>query len=382
VGEDLKRGYGQAFVPEANEALRGLREVNREFVTRGFKLYQKNVRPAITRATLEIDATYMETQKKDALKCYKRFDSYSGVTVRWAEMGFALWDEFRDGNVPPGHRNLEGLVESISYLNKELGITDVWVRSDAAAHQERIISGLSGWEIDGEKKPVKFAIGYIKTKEFREEVRKLKETEWEKVLDRKGRVVYEVAEVPFVSNREAMIKAEPYRHIVIRRRAKQGVLPGLGTREEELGYEETMEMGMGGVAWHMHAIISNIGEEWTNRQVAEWYNERCGGGEAIHSILKSDLAAGQLPSNKFGANAAWWSIAILAYNLHMLLEKLALPGDLSGSRFKRLRFHLINVPARLIQHARRCCIRYFEKAALDYVKYTRGKLAALAVASG
>jgi hypothetical protein len=24
----------------------------------------------------------------------------------------------------------------------------------------------------------------------------------------------------------------------------------------------------------------------------EWYNDRCGGGEAIHSILKSDLAAG------------------------------------------------------------------------------------------
>ena len=115
--EDVKRGYGQAFVPEANGVLVGLREVNREFVTRGFRLYEKNVGSPVTRATLEIDATYMETQKKDALKCYKRFDSYSGVTVRWAEMGFALWDEFRDGNVPPGHRNLEGLVVSISYLN-------------------------------------------------------------------------------------------------------------------------------------------------------------------------------------------------------------------------------------------------------------------------
>ena len=122
--EDGKRGYGQAYVPEANEALTGLRRVNREFVTEGFRLHARSGRPAVTRATLEIDATYMETQKQTALRCYKKFDAYSGLTVRWAEMGFAIWDEFRDGNVPPGHRNREALEESITYLNKEVGITD------------------------------------------------------------------------------------------------------------------------------------------------------------------------------------------------------------------------------------------------------------------
>ena len=30
--------------------------------------------------------------------------------------------------------------------------------------------------------------------------------------------------------------------------------------------------------------------------------------------LKSDLAAGRLPSGLFGANAAWWAIAVLAFN--------------------------------------------------------------------
>ena len=314
--EDSMRGYGQAFIPESNEALSGLRGVNRELVKRGFGLYQRSGRPPVTRATLEIDASFMETQKRDALACYKHFDAYSGLTVRWAEMGFAIWDEFRDGNVPPAYGNLEALTETITYLNEELGITDVWVRSDAAAHQEAILKALSEWKIEGKASPVKFAIGYIKTKDFREELQKLDDTQWEKVYDKRGRLDYEVAEVPFVSNAEALIKAEPYRHIVVRRQAKQGILPGLGTDEAELADEGTMEIR--GRAYHVHAIISNIDEEWSSQRVVEWYNERCGGGEAIHSILKSDLAAGQLPSNRFGVNAAWWSIVILAHNLHAL----------------------------------------------------------------
>jgi len=378
--EDSKRGYGQAYVPESNEALCGLRGMNREFVTRGFRLYQRSGRPPVTRATLEIDASYMETQKRDALACYKHFDSYSGLTVRWAEMGFAIWDEFRDGNVPPAYRNLEALTESIAYLNKELGITDVWVRSDAAAHQESILKVLSEWKIDGKASPVKFAIGYIKTRDFREALQKLDDTQWEKVFDKKGRLDYEVAEVPFVSNSEALIKAEPYRHIAIRRQAKQGILPGLSRNEAELADEETIEIR--GLAYHVHAIISNIEDEWSLQRVVEWYNGRCGGGEAIHSILKSDLAAGQLPSNRFGVNAAWWTIAVLAYNLHALLEKLAMPKGLIGSRFKRLRFHLINVPARLVTHARQCCVRYFQAATLNLVQYIRGELARVSAAPG
>jgi len=378
--EDSKRGYGQAFIPKSNEALSGLKRVNREFVKRGWSVYERSGRDKVTRATLEIDATFMETQKRGALGCYKHFDAFSSLTVRWAEMGLAIWDEFRDGNVPPAYRNLEALTESITYLNEELGITDVWARSDAAAHQESIIKALSEWKIDGQLSPVKFAIGYIKTKDFRKALKRLDKTQWEPVFDKKGRLDYEVAEVPFVSNTEALIKADPYRHIAIRRKAKQQVLPGLGADDSKLADEETVEMG--GKSYHVHAIISNIGEDWSLQAVVEWYNDRCGGGEAIHSILKSDLAGGNLPSNKFGANAAWWAVSVMAHNLHALLEKLAMPKGLVGSRFKRLRYHLINVPARVVTHARQCVVRYFQSASLWLVQQIRGELAALGAASG
>ena len=125
-------------------------------------------------------------------------------------------------------------------------------RSRESGHQEAILKALSEWKIEGKASPVKFAIGYIKTKDFREELQKLDDTQWEKVYDKRGRLDYEVAEVPFVSNAEALIKAEPYRHIVVRRQAKQGILPGLGTDEAELADEETMEIR--GRAYHVHAI--------------------------------------------------------------------------------------------------------------------------------
>ena len=52
----------------------------------------------------------------------------------------------------------------------------------------------------------------------------------------------------------------------------------------------------------------------TNRSIAAdeliwWSRQRCGKGEEVHSVLKSDLAGGRMPSGLFGANAAWWAIS-------------------------------------------------------------------------
>ena len=41
----------------------------------------------------------------------------------------------------------------------------------------------------------------------------------------------------------------------------------------------------------------------TSEVVAASHN-RCGHGEEVHAVLKSDLAAGMMPSGRSGANAA------------------------------------------------------------------------------
>ena len=100
----------------------------------------------------------------------------------------------------------------------------------------------------------------------------------------------------------------------------------------------------------------------TNRSIAAdeliwWSRQRCGKGEEVHSVLKSDLAGGRLPSGLFGANAAWWAISVLAFNLNSAMKRLVLGKQWVGKRLKAVRFALIALPGRVMRHARRLIIR-------------------------
>ncbi|MBW2343398.1 MAG: transposase, partial [Deltaproteobacteria bacterium] len=94
--QELLKKPGKAFIPESNEALKALCKVNKDMV--GFV---QNNQTAQT-ATLDMDATLVETDKADALWCYKGYRAYQPFNTWWAEQGLVLHTEFRDGNVPAG----------------------------------------------------------------------------------------------------------------------------------------------------------------------------------------------------------------------------------------------------------------------------------------
>ena len=73
--------------------------------------------------------------------------------------------------------------------------------------------------------------------------------------------------------------------------------------------------------------------------------------------MKDDFAGGRLPSKLFGANAAWWAIMILALNLNTVMKRLVLGESWAPKRMKALRYWLINLPGRLVRHARQLVIR-------------------------
>ena len=110
-----------------------------------------------------------------------------------------------------------------------------------------------------------------------------------------------------------------------------------------------------------------------------WLRERCGKSEEVHSVMKSDLAGGQMPSGLFGANAAWWALMILAFNLNAAMKRLALGGRWATTRMKALRFHLIGLPGRVVSHARRLMVRLGGGArALATLLDARARIRALA----
>ena len=157
----------------------------------------------------------------------------------------------------------------------------------------------------------------------------------------------------FVPDWIAYSKKNPeYRFIAIREPLSEQPLPGM-----ELQLELPFPvMRLAGGAWHkVSGLVTN--RDLPGDETIRWYRQRCGKGEQVHSVLKSDLAAGRLPSGLFGANAAWWAIAVLAFNLSSAMKRLALGGQWVSKRLKAVRFALIALPGRVMRHARKLIIR-------------------------
>jgi hypothetical protein len=82
--EEQKRREGTAFIPSANDHLRGMAQVNRGLVAFLQKLsFQKT-------ATLDQDATLAETWKETALHSYKGYKAYQPLNTWWAEQQVVL----------------------------------------------------------------------------------------------------------------------------------------------------------------------------------------------------------------------------------------------------------------------------------------------------
>ena len=79
--------------------------------------------------------------------------------------------------------------------------------------------------------------------------------------------------------------------------------------------------------------------------------------EALHDVLKNDLAGGVMPCGRLGANAAWLRLAVVTHNGLTGLKRLALPQAWLRARPKRMRFQMFCSPGKLVAHAREIVLR-------------------------
>jgi hypothetical protein len=168
-----------------------------------------------------------------------------------------------------------------------------------------------------------------------ERIRLLPESFW-KPYREDAEVILECTELhnwdPVESTRDEQL--DGVRYLAIRVRRRQGTL-----------FDD-------GVVTKYYAVVTNIGK-WEPKRLLEWHREKAGSIEATHDVLKNELAAGVLPSGKFGANAAWLRLAVITYNVLSALKRLALPHELLRARPKRLRFLIFHTAGRIVHHARR-----------------------------
>jgi len=338
---------GKAFIPKATLSLLGLRRVNAEFVEFVQSASKKMV------ATLDLDATLIETSKSSALYCYKHFQAYQPYNVYWAEQGLMLHTEFRDGNVPAGYDQLRVLKEALSYL--PAGVRIVRLRSDTAGYEHKLLRYCEMKRNDRFGR-IEFAISCDVTLEFRRAVEDVSETEWcplyKEVDGKHVRTGREWAEVCFVPNSIAFTSDAPtYRYLATREALRDQPLPGM-VEQLSLPFQT---MTKGEVTYKVFGVVTNM--DWSGDEIIRFHDGRCGKSEESHKILKEDFAGGVMPSDEFGANAAWWAIAVLAMNLSVAMNRLVLGGSWATRRMKAVRFLIICLPGRLVQKGRQLYLR-------------------------
>jgi len=119
----------KAYVPQENEALEDLAWVNTALV-RAVAARGKG-----TRATLDHDATVINSHKAEALWRYKKDRGFQPLTVYWAEQDLTVADEFRDGNVPAAMDNLALIKKAYGCLPKT--VRELRFRADTACYDPR-----------------------------------------------------------------------------------------------------------------------------------------------------------------------------------------------------------------------------------------------------
>ena len=87
------------------------------------------------------------------------------------------------------------------------------------------------------------------------------------------------------------------------------------------------------------AVVSNR-RELPAPELIRWHWEKAGTIEHVHDVTKNDLAAAVPPCGRFGANAAWYRLSLLTYNVLSAMKWLALPPSMETARPKRMRFSL------------------------------------------
>jgi hypothetical protein len=256
-------------------------------------------------------------EKADALFTYNGDKGYMPVAGFLYETPVCLYDEFREGNVAPAFGQKEFYLRCKQRMLRGKKIGNY--RADSASYQAGLINQL---EEDGVKygvtadqdQAVKKVIGMIGREEWREPVRGCG---------------YELGETVHCMNETK----KAFRLVVKRERRRQGEL-----FEKEGQY-------------FYHAVATNwLEEEKNTEEVLKWHNQR-GQAENFNKELKIGLGMERMPCGQTHANAVFFRIGVIAYNLFIGFKRLSCPESWMRRTIATFRWKIVQVAGRIVKHA-------------------------------
>ena len=144
---------------------------------------------------------------------------------------------------------------------------------------------------------------------------------------------------------------KPFTLILQRTRIKGQVELAL---ENDNSEEETTVDG------YLYRAIATNQNEWSNSEIIHWYNQRGEDSENRIKELKLDFGGDTLPCSDFNANALYFLLSTLSYNLFALMRQL-LPEELSRHRAMTLRWRLYAIAAKVVKTGRQFFVKLQNK---------------------
>jgi len=337
--EEIERAQAElpvgqvSYIPSENEALRGLAAVNREVVREiGRRCEGQRI------ATIDLDGTVIESFKREARMTYEGTSGYQPMLALWAEMDLAVADEFRDGNVPA----TKGLLPVTQRAFQALpdSVQEFYFRGDSGCWERTLVNWLRDENrSEGRKGRITFAISVRMTPTLKERIGRMEESLW-RPYRQDSQTVSECVDLLnyWPEEEDRPEGGGPLRYVVIRIHKRQGDLFADGSAAK-------------------HFVVATNEWNWEAKKQSEWHREKAGSVEALHHVLKNELAAGVMPCGRFGANAAWLRFAVMTHNVLTALKRIALPEPWLRARPKRLRFQIFCSPGKLVHHARQTLLK-------------------------
>jgi len=290
-----------------NGGLEGLGKVNRKALKRGLKY------DGIKGYTLDIDATGIEAEKQSAKMTYKGFTGYMPMVGHLAENGLVLGDEFRHGNDAPAARNLEFIKYCEQQLSKGKHIKAF--RADSASYQAEIINYCNDNGIE-------FAIGADLDQAVVRQIKSLGANDWHAYQN--GFIAQTV---------HCMNKTKQAFRLVVIRRCYQVNLFDKAVVSEK------------------YTVIATNRAEGLE-QLVQWYNQRGQCSENRIKEFKIGFGMERMPCGQFEANAVFFRIGVLAYNVGRLFVLKTLDKSWHRHQVQTLRWKLYQTAGKIVFHGR------------------------------
>jgi hypothetical protein len=329
-----QREVQKSFIMPSSAPVEGLQLVQACVVRQIAQLYAQQ-QTALRIATVDQDATIIESHKAAAQAHYEGGRGYQPMVAIWAEADLVLADEFRDGNVPAHQEPLTCAKMAFAVLPEN--IQERYFRGDSACHE----NGLLGWlkHPDRAQEPggrIGFAVSAKRSAELAAALAQIPDQEWQTYDQEADGTLRQWAEVDFVPGEPGEKKdSQPLRYVGLRLLKPQGALFADGTDR------------------HHHAVITNL--EGDGAQLLKWHRAKAGTVEQVHDEVKNGLGGGHLPSQHFAVNAAWFKLALLTYNIASAIKGLCLSPEERTARFKKYRLLLVHLAGRMSRF--RCKLR-------------------------